>query len=72
MVKHTQTIHRQIADELFECVWQFGGVGNWRDKAKPAIIRKFGGWLEMNLQIQMAIVKADKLMWERENSLKFY
>ena len=23
MVKHTQTIHRQIADELFERVWPF-------------------------------------------------
>ena len=23
MVKHTQTIRRQIADELFECVWPF-------------------------------------------------
>ena len=23
MAKHTQTIRRQIADELFECVWPF-------------------------------------------------
>ena len=23
MVKHTQTIRREIADELFECVWPF-------------------------------------------------
>ena len=23
MVKHTETIRRQIADELFECVWPF-------------------------------------------------
>ena len=27
MVKHTQTIRWQIADELFECVWPFCGVG---------------------------------------------
>ena len=27
MVKHTQTIRRQFADELFECVWPFCGVG---------------------------------------------
>ena len=27
MVKHTQTIRRQIANELFECVWQFCGIG---------------------------------------------
>ena len=28
MVKHTQTIRRQIADELFECVWLFCGIGS--------------------------------------------
>ena len=28
MVKHTQTIRLQIADELFECVWPFFGIGN--------------------------------------------
>ena len=27
MVKHTQTIRRQIADELFECVWPFYDFG---------------------------------------------
>ena len=27
MIKHTQTIRRQFADELFECVWPFGGLG---------------------------------------------
>ena len=27
MVKHTQTIRWQIADELFECVWPFCGIG---------------------------------------------
>ena len=27
MVKHTQTIPRQIADELFECVRPFCGIG---------------------------------------------
>ena len=25
MVKHTQTIRQQIADELFACVWPFCG-----------------------------------------------
>ena len=28
MVKHTQTIRRQIAGELFECVWLFCGIGH--------------------------------------------
>ena len=27
MAKHTQTIRRQFADELFECVWSFCGIG---------------------------------------------
>ena len=27
MVKHTETIRRQIAEELFECVWPFCGIG---------------------------------------------
>ena len=32
MVKHTQTIGRRIADELFECVWRFCGIGAYRIK----------------------------------------
>ena len=32
MAKHTQTICRQFADELFECVWPFCGIGAWRVK----------------------------------------
>ena len=27
MVKHTQTIHQQIADKLFGCVWPFCDIG---------------------------------------------
>ena len=27
MVKHSQTIRRQSADELFECVWSFCEIG---------------------------------------------
>ena len=27
MVKHTQTIRREISDELFECVWSFCEIG---------------------------------------------
>ena len=27
MDKHTQKIRRQIAEELFECVWLFYGIG---------------------------------------------
>ena len=31
MVKQTQTIRRQIADELFERVWPFCEIGATRD-----------------------------------------
>ena len=34
MVKHSQTICRLTADELFECVWPFCGVGTYRANAK--------------------------------------
>ena len=27
MVTHNKTIYRQITDKLFECVWQFCGIG---------------------------------------------
>ena len=30
MVKHTQIICRQIADELFELIWPFCGVGDYK------------------------------------------
>ena len=32
MVKHTHTIRRQTAEELFECVWPFFGIGALRVK----------------------------------------
>ena len=38
MVKHTQTSRREIADELFECIWAFCGIGALRAKYK--IIKK--------------------------------
>ena len=30
MVRYYQTIRWQIADELFECVWPFRGIGTFR------------------------------------------
>ena len=32
MVKHTQTIRRQFADELFECVWPICRIATQRVK----------------------------------------
>ena len=36
MVEHTQTICRQFADELFQCIWPFCGIGAQKinDKAQ--------------------------------------
>ena len=39
MAKHTQTVRRQIADELFECVWPFCGVGG--SSVKVYLIHNF-------------------------------
>ena len=44
MVKHTQTVCRQFADELFECVWPFCGVGAEKVKTKNK-------WLTVNLSV---------------------
>ena len=39
MVEHAQTIRRQIADELFECVWPFHGIGTWRVNGKSILVK---------------------------------
>ena len=41
MAKHTQTICRQFADELFECVWPFCGIGAWRVKVTNILVVRF-------------------------------
>ena len=47
MAKHTQTICRQKADELFECVWPFCGVGAWRVKVlNLRIFKKDNIWVD--------------------------
>ena len=38
MVKHTLTIRRQFADELFECFWPFCGIGAWRVKNENIVL----------------------------------
>ena len=45
MVKHTQTIRRQIVDEVFDRVWQFGWLGLkvlCYNRVMPGINWKFG------------------------------
>ena len=39
MVKHPKTIRWQIADELFECVWPFCGIGALRVKPSSAFTK---------------------------------
>ena len=41
MVKHTQKIRQQIADELFECVWPFCEIGAERANIEHALSRVF-------------------------------
>ena len=40
MVKHNQTIRREIADELFEYVWLFYGIGTWRANFRLITIKR--------------------------------
>ena len=46
MVKHNQTIRRQIADELFECVWPFCEIGAKRVNRMISRVAndKFDSW----------------------------
>ena len=39
MVKRTQTVRQQIADEYFECVWPFYGIGAETVKILLACLR---------------------------------
>ena len=39
MVKYIQTIRREIADELFECVWKFCEIGAKRVKYKMQLFK---------------------------------
>ena len=41
MVKHTQTIRRQIAAELFQCVWPFCEIAAERVKGWKHYIAKY-------------------------------
>ena len=38
MVKHTQAIRHQFADELFECVWPFWGLDALRVKTLKGVL----------------------------------
>ena len=61
MAKHTQTIRRQFADELFECVWLFYGIGAQRVNCRTL---KRNGEIEKCYAINgiVHIAKNNKLM----------
>ena len=44
MVKHIQTIRRQIVDELFECVWPFYEIGAERVKHESSYCKNPCPW----------------------------
>ena len=47
MVKHTQAICCQIANELFECVWPFCGVGTSRVKNAGILENQTKQWIKI-------------------------
>ena len=47
MVKNTQTIRRQIADEFFECVWPFCDIGTLRVNKEYKIRRKLNNFFKI-------------------------
>ena len=44
MVKHTQVIRWKIANELFDCVWPFCGIGAERDKHDSLAVIQWNYW----------------------------
>ena len=51
MVKHTQTIRWQIADELFECVWPFCEISAKRVKDVASSFHNFFTFSQNNHSI---------------------
>ena len=47
MVKNTQTIRRQIADEWFECVWPVCDIGTLRVNKEYIIRRKLNNFFKI-------------------------
>ena len=41
MAKHIQTIRRQIANELFECVWPFCEIGSMQEMLRLNFINVY-------------------------------
>ena len=61
MVKHTQTIRRQIADELLECVWPFCEIGT---KTANPLRPKGGGVLnKRSAATKLSDIRFDFSQW---------
>ena len=68
MVKHTQTVPRQIADEWFECVWPFCEIGAkrvnyWFDVFKgPCNLSVLSDSFLENLWKELQRISVDELL----------
>ena len=56
MVKHTQTIPREIGDKLFECVWPFCGIGAKRVKMIILIVNQINH-LPLDIRLKLNVDK---------------
>ena len=65
MVKHTQTIPWLAADELFECVWPFCGVGTQRVHHRHQAIGK-PSELFQSAQLFLVVMNMNKRVTEYE------
>ena len=64
MVKHTQTICRQFADELFACVWPF--LWKWHLKGQTLIEMEISVWNELK---KLCVIKQNKISGITEEAL---
>ena len=68
MAKHTQTIRRQIAGELFECVWPFYEIDAWRVKHCSILTDDEYGTILIGDSV-MAKLRRYQNIWNRNFSL---
>ena len=71
MVKHTQTIHRKIADELVECVWPFCEIGTKRVKSLSWFRTCFDFCHDHGLLLPFQILPKNSFMWSSKLETAF-
>ena len=68
MVKHTQTIRRQIVDELFQCVWPFCGIG----ASKYLTASLYSTYLHEKGSVFPAILPRPTILYTRYEEISFF